>query len=63
MANHVAVDLTKVAGMCAVNFNEAALKTFFTNDCVYEHWIRKVLEVDADLRDLAILKNGRGKNS
>ena len=39
MASHVAIDLTKNAGIRAINFNEADLLTCFANDYGYEHWL------------------------
>jgi D-sedoheptulose 7-phosphate isomerase len=62
MASHVAVDLTKAAGIRAVNFNEADLITCFANDYGYEHWVEKALEAYADLEDLVILISSSGKS-
>ena len=41
MSSHVAVDLTKAAGIRAINFNEADLLTCFANDYGYENWVAK----------------------
>jgi len=60
MASHVAVDLTKVAGLRAVNFNEADLITCFANDYGYEHWVEKALEFYADPNDLIVLISSSG---
>ena len=60
MASHVAVDLTKTAGIRAVNFNEADLLTCFANDYGYEHWVAKALEFYADPGDLVILISSSG---
>ena len=62
MASHVAVDLTKAAGIRAINFNEADLITCFANDYGYEHWVEKALEAYADPGDLAILISSSGKS-
>lgn len=62
MASHVAVDLTKVAGVRAINFNEADLLTCFANDYGYEHWVEKALEFYADEGDLVILISSSGKS-
>ena len=62
MASHVAVDLTKAAGIRAINFNEADLLTCFANDYGYEHWVTKALEFYADTGDLAILISSSGKS-
>ena len=60
MASHVAVDLTKTAGIRAINFNEADLLTCFANDYGYEHWVARALEFYADSGDLAILISSSG---
>ena len=60
MASHVAVDLTKAAGIRAVNFNEADLLTCFANDYGYENWVAKALEFYADPGDLAVLISSSG---
>ena len=63
MASHVSVDLTKVAGLRAVNFNEADLITCLANDYGYEHWVEKALEFYADPNDLIVLISSSGKSS
>ena len=60
MASHVAVDLTKAAGIRAINFNEADLLTCLANDYGYEHWVAKALEFYADSGDLAVLISSSG---
>ena len=60
MAGHVAVDLTKAAGIRAVNFNEAGLLTCFANDYGYENWVAKALAFYADPGDLAVLISSSG---
>jgi len=62
MASHVAVDLTKAAGIRAINFNEADLITCFANDYGYERWVEKALEAYADPGDLVILISSSGKS-
>lgn len=62
MASHVAVDLTKTAGVRAVNFNEADLLTCFANDYGYEHWVEQALEFYADPDDLVVLISSSGKS-
>jgi len=44
IASHCSVDLTKAAGIKAINFNEADLITCFANDYGYEHWVEKAIE-------------------
>jgi len=60
MASHVAVDLTKAAGIRAINFNEADLITCFANDYGYEHWLEKALDAYADKGDPVILISSSG---
>ena len=60
MASHVAVDLTKAAGIRAINFNEADLLTCFANDYGYEHWGARALGFYADPGDLAVLISSSG---
>jgi len=62
MASHVSVDLTKVAGIRSVNFNEADLVTCFANDYGYENWVAKALEAYADQGDVAILISSSGRS-
>jgi len=62
MASHVAVDLTKAAGIRAINFNEADLITCFANDYGYENWVAKAIESYADIGDLAILISSSGNS-
>lgn len=64
IASHVAVDLTKTAGIRAINFNEADLLTCFANDYGYEHWVEQALAFYADKGDLAVMisSSGRSKN-
>jgi D-sedoheptulose 7-phosphate isomerase len=62
MASHVAVDLTKAAGIRAINFNEADLLTCFSNDFGYEHWVEKALDFYADKDDLVVLISSSGQS-
>lgn len=64
MASHLSVDLTKAAGMRAINFNEADLLTCFANDYGYENWVARALEAYADSDDLVVLisSSGNSKN-
>lgn len=62
IASHVAVDLTKTAGIRAVNFNEPDLITCFANDYGYEHWVEKALDFYADAADVVILISSSGKS-
>ena len=64
MSSHVSVDLTKVAKIRSINFNEADLITCFANDYGFENWISKSLEMYGDKNDLviAISSSGSSKN-
>jgi D-sedoheptulose 7-phosphate isomerase len=62
MASHVAVDLTKTAGVRAVNFNEADLLTCFANDYGYALWVERALEFYADPGDAAVLISSSGRS-
>lgn len=62
MASHLSVDLTKAAGMRAINFNEADLLTCFANDYGYAHWVAKALEAYADKADVVVLISSSGKS-
>jgi D-sedoheptulose 7-phosphate isomerase len=62
MASHVAVDLTKNAGIRSVNFNEADLLTCFSNDFGYEEWVRQALRFYADEGDTIILISSSGSS-
>ena len=64
IASHVSVDLSKVAKVRSVNFNESDLITCLSNDYGYENWIKKALEFYAKKKDLLILisSSGRSKN-
>ena len=62
MASHVAVDLTKNAGIRSINFNESDLITCFANDYGYEEWMKKSIEFYADPDDLVVLISSSGKS-
>ena len=62
IASHVAVDLTKSAGIRAVTFNEADLITCFANDYGYEHWIAKAIDFYADSGDVVVLISSSGRS-
>lgn len=60
IASHVAVDLTKTAGIRAMTFNESDLITCFANDYGYEHWVAKAVEAYGDAGDVAVLISSSG---
>ena len=62
IASHVSVDLTKNAGVRAINFNEADLLTCFSNDYGYKNVFAKSLEFYADPGDVVIIISSSGKS-
>ena len=62
MASHVSVDFTKVAGIWAINFNEADLLTCFSNDYGYERVFEKAVDFYGDEGDLLILISSSGSS-
>ena len=62
IANHVAVDFTKVLKIRSVNFNEANLITCFANDYGYENWVAKAFSSYAIKGDIGIFISSSGKS-
>ena len=62
MASHVTVDLTKNAGVRAVNFNEADLITCFANDFGYDNWMQEALRMYSDPGDIIVLISSSGSS-
>ena len=62
MASHCSVDLTKNAGIRAINFNEADLITCFANDYGYDEWVKKALEFYGDKGDSLVLISSSGNS-
>ncbi len=62
MASHVAVDITKILKIRAVNFNEPNLLTCFGNDYGYENWVSEALKAYALKGDLIILVSSSGQS-
>lgn len=62
MASHVAVDLTKVAGIRGLTFNEADLITCFANDYGYENWMAKAIEFYGKPEDVVVLISSSGRS-
>ena len=63
MASHISVDLTKSAGIRAINFNEADLLTCFSNDFGYDHAYAKAIEYYGDKDDVLIAISSSGKSA
>lgn len=62
MASHVCMDLTKVARVRAVNFNEADLITCLANDYGYDRWMEKAIEYYSLAGDVVILISSSGRS-
>ena len=64
IASHLTIDCINAAGIKAINFNDPALITCFSNDYGYENWISKALDCYADPGDVLILisSSGQSKN-
>ncbi len=62
IASHIAVDLTKAAGIRAITFNEPDLITCFANDYGYEKWVEKGIDFYAEKNDVIILISSSGKS-
>lgn len=63
IASHLAVDLTKAAGIRTICFNEASLLTCLSNDYGYENWVQEALEAYCDPGDLVILISSSGSSA
>ena len=62
MASHCSVDLTKAAGIRAINFNEVDLITCFANDYGYEDWVAKAVQFYGDKGDCVVLISSSGNS-
>ena len=62
MSSHCSVDLTKNAGIRAINFNEADLITCFANDYGYDNWVAKAVQVYGDECDSLVLISSSGNS-
>lgn len=62
MASHVAVDITKNAGIRAVTFNEYDLITTLANDYGYENWISKAIALYHNPGDIVVLISASGQS-
>ena len=62
LASHCSVDLTKAAGIRAINFNEANLITCFANDYGYDNWVSNALEFYGEEGDCVVLVSSSGNS-
>lgn len=62
IASHFSVDLTKIAKVRCVNFNEYDLITCFANDYGYENWMKMAIDFYLDKGDILILVSSSGSS-
>ncbi len=63
IASHLATDFAKQGKVRAMAFNDANLITALGNDCGYENWIAKAVEIYADApRDILVLISSSGRS-
>jgi D-sedoheptulose 7-phosphate isomerase len=62
IASHLATDFAKQGKVRAMAFNDANLITALGNDCGYENWIAKAVEIYADPEDVLILISSSGRS-
>ncbi|OUU51934.1 MAG: hypothetical protein CBC25_04420 [Pelagibacteraceae bacterium TMED65] len=64
IASHAAIDLTKSAKICAMNFSDNSLITCLSNDFGYEEWVSKAINYFSNEKDLIVIisSSGRSKN-
>ena len=61
-ASHIALDLTKQAGVRAIAFSDSAMLTAFGNDYGYELWAQKAFEFYSDPHDILICLSVSGES-
>jgi D-sedoheptulose 7-phosphate isomerase len=62
IASHCALDFSKNAHVRCVAFTSPELVTALANDCGYETWVARALELYADDGDVIILFSSSGKS-
>lgn len=63
IASHVSVDLSKNAGIRAINFNESDLITCLSNDHGYDNWMVSAVKMYFDQKkDIAVLISCSGES-
>ncbi len=62
IASHISTDLSKNAEIRTVNFNDANLITALSNDCGYENWMVKAIELYHDEGDIVMLVSSSGNS-
>jgi D-sedoheptulose 7-phosphate isomerase len=62
IASHLATDFAKQGRVRAMAFNDANLITALGNDCGYENWIAKAVDIYSDPGDIVILISSSGRS-
>lgn len=62
ICNHVSVDLSKNAGVRAINFNEANLITCLSNDYGHDNWMKEALKIHCKKNDLVVFVSSSGNS-
>ena len=62
IASHLATDFSKQGKVRAMAFTDANLITALGNDCGYENWIAKAVEIYANPLDILVLISSSGKS-
>ena len=62
IASHFANDLTNVAKIKTISFDNSAQITCFANDYGYENWVKKTIEYYANKNDLVIFLSASGNS-
>lgn len=62
IASHLATDFSKQGKVRAMAFTDANLITALGNDCGYENWIAKAVEIYADSKDVLVLISSSGRS-
>jgi D-sedoheptulose 7-phosphate isomerase len=62
IASHLATDFSKQGGVRAMAFNDANLITALGNDCGYENWVAKAVEIYSDPGDILVLISSSGRS-
>ena len=62
IASHLATDFSKQGKVRAMAFTDANLITALGNDCGYENWIARAVEIYANPQDILVLISSSGKS-
>jgi D-sedoheptulose 7-phosphate isomerase len=62
IADHLTIDFVNAAKIRAINFNDPALITCFSNDYGYKNWVSRAIESYANSGDIAILISSSGQS-